>query len=313
MAMQTRNIRAGARAGAQRVAPAALACLLAAGGAATLLTTVAAPAGAANPYRAGDAGIAVAVLPDGARGAAIARAGRLEATLEMPSATRWEASRLTDRFDGTTYDETTGYDASGNTVAVHRFDAQGRLTAVASLGWHTSKVTLKDGAAAARSATRLARLAGFDAAGTPTAAKTASGNGWRVAWQRAVDGIPVSGDGLRVELWPDGTLHAAVRTEHALAARPSTLIDSATAESAAVTQLGSSGAAGSAAVSGSELRWIAPNDAFSGSLPDAPSTELRLAWVVRASATGELVGEIRGVEVYVDAGSGAVIGGDVLR
>ena len=297
----------------RRAAPVALAAILAAGGAATILVTAASPVGATDPFRAGEAGIVTTILPDAARAVAVSRASRLQSALALPSASRWETARVNDRFVGMTYDEATAYDAAGNVVALHRFDPQGRLVALAQLGWHAAGRALADEAAAVREGGRLAQAAGFQISGTARVARTPSGNGWRVSWPRLVDGIPVAGDGVRLELWPDGTLHAAVRTERALAARPATLIDRTAAVAAAEARLAESGTEGNAAIGDVELRWVAPNDAFTASLPDAPATELRLAWVVRAAASGALASEIRGVEVYVDAGSGSVLGGDAQR
>ena len=58
---------------------------------------------------------------------------------------------------------------------------------------------------------------------------------------------------------------------------------------------------------------MAPNDTFSPDRPDAPSSTLRLSWVARVATTGSLADSLRGLELYVDAGDGALIGGDVLR
>ena len=62
-----------------------------------------------------------------------------------------------------------------------------------------------------------------------------------------------------------------------------------------------------------ELAWIAGNDAFGGSRADAPSETLRLAWVVRFDASGPLTERVRSVEIWIDAGDGSLLGGDVVE
>ena len=61
------------------------------------------------------------------------------------------------------------------------------------------------------------------------------------------------------------------------------------------------------------LGWVAPNSAFDPTGPDAPGATLRLAWVVEARTSGPLADALRAVKLYLDAGTGALIGGDVLR
>ena len=70
---------------------------------------------------------------------------------------------------------------------------------------------------------------------------------------------------------------------------------------------------GQVAISAVALGWIAPNDAFEPTAPDAPDATLRLAWVVEARTQGDLSDGLRAVKLFLDAGSGALLGGDVLR
>jgi hypothetical protein len=62
-----------------------------------------------------------------------------------------------------------------------------------------------------------------------------------------------------------------------------------------------------------ELAWMAPNDTFAPSRPDAPAATLRLSWVARVATTAALADSLRGLELYLDAGDGSLLGGDVLR
>jgi hypothetical protein len=71
--------------------------------------------------------------------------------------------------------------------------------------------------------------------------------------------------------------------------------------------------AGDLAISSVECAWVAPNDAFAANGLDAPAETLRLAWLVRLDAHGALADRLRSVEVWLDAGDGSVLGGDVVE
>jgi hypothetical protein len=61
------------------------------------------------------------------------------------------------------------------------------------------------------------------------------------------------------------------------------------------------------------LAWVAPNDTFDAARPDAPEPLRRLAWVVRAAASGPAAERLRGLELDIDAGTGLLLGGDALE
>ncbi len=148
------------------------------------------------------------------------------------------------------------------------------------------------------------------------AAERRGTNGWSVRWDRIVDGVPVPGDGLRVQLWPDGSFHGLAATEHRLATRPSSTISVSSAEMTAGRLLDrwiSSPDRASARIGATALAWVAPNDTFEPARPDAPADVRRLAWVVSVRTSGPLADVLRGLEVWIDAGDGSLLGGDVLR
>ena len=123
-------------------------------------------------------------------------------------------------------------------------------------------------------------------------------------------------DGLRVQLWPDGSFHGLTASDHALAARPPTTIAVSAAESIVATLLDRwipASARGDVRIVGSALAWVAPNDTFEPARPDAPAEIRRLAWVVTVRSRGAFASTIRGLEVAIDAGDGSGLGGDVLR
>jgi hypothetical protein len=255
------------------------------------------------------------VTPDKAA-AALARAAEVRSRLGLPEPAASRVERVVDRFDGTAYDEVTESDRAGRTLQLHRFDARGRLVGAVAFGWQAAGGPPMPSAAAARArGNRLATDLSLDTAGTPEVRQGPDDNGWTLTWPRVVDGVPVVGDGVRLDLWPDGRMHAVVRTERPLATRPAWTLDEATARARATTTLGTifGSRSGQVSIATLGLGWVAPNSAFDPTGPDAPGATLRLAWVVEARTSGPLADSLRAVRLYLDAGTGALIGGDVLR
>ena len=245
---------------------------------------------------------------------ALAAAARSRLGLPEPATSRVE--RVVDRFDGATYDEVTGSDPAGRTLHLERFDARGRLIGAVAFGWQaTGGPPLANAAAARARGDRLAADLDLGAAGTPDVQQGPDDTGWTLTWPRVVDGVPVMGDGVRVDLWPDGRMHAIVRTERSLAPRPSATLAVATARDRATATLATmfGSRSGQVRIATLGLGWVAPNNAFDPTGPDAPGATLHLAWVVEARTSGELADGLRAVKLFLDAGTGTLFGGDVLR
>jgi len=245
---------------------------------------------------------------------ALAAAARSRLNLPEPAMSRVE--RVVDRFAGTTYDEVTASDRTGRALHLERFDATGRLIGAVAFGWEaTGGARLANATEARGRGDRLAADLGLGATGTPDVRQGPDDSGWTLTWPRVVDGVQVIGDGVRVDLWPDGRMHAIVRTERALAARPAVTLDEASARARAtatlVTMFGSR--SGQVRIATLGLGWVAPNNAFDPTGPDAPGATLRLAWVVEARTSGDLANGLRAVKLFLDAGTGTLFGGDVLR
>jgi hypothetical protein len=275
-----------------------------------------APGDAADRYVAGGPTSERAPLRAEEAGPILAVAGASRARLGLPLPAAVRVDRVTDRLDGTTYDEVVASDAGGRPLHLQRFDERGRLVGAVSFGWQVAGGRpLPDASSARARAVGLATGLDLGVSGAPDVRPEPDGTGWTVAWPRVVDGIPVLGDGVRVDLWPDGRVHAVVRAERPLAPRPAELLDEAAARQRAAAALGDlfGSRAGQLAVSGVNLGWAAPNDAFDPTAPDAPGSTLRLAWVVEARTVGELADGLRAVKLFLDAGSGTLLGGDVLR
>lgn len=271
---------------------------------------------AANPYAAGQPAAARTVLRDAAAGRLRAAAAPGWALLGTKRVASTRVERITNRFTATTYDEVTDLDAGGRPIALQRFDRAGRLVAAVRFGLQaTDRIAIDDPVGAASAAGRLARGLRLDPAGSP-AVRRAGGGDWVVTWPRIVHGVPVRGDGVRVQVWADGSLHVAVRTERPLADEPPSRISATDAGRLVERHLdawfGGSDRAG-LRPGAPALAWVAPNDTFDHAVPDAPSPILRLAWVVEVRTSGTLAGGLRALELYIDAGDGRLLGGDVLR
>ncbi|MFI5225261.1 MAG: hypothetical protein ACHQ3P_01150 [Candidatus Limnocylindrales bacterium] len=303
-----------------QIVRATLAAAFLAGSVAVTALIAIAPGGgaAADPFVAGQQAVDVATLSGPAAAAGIARADATRTQLGLPLPARQIVSHVVDRFAGTTYDEVTAFDGVGRMTALQRFDPAGRLTAAVRFGLTgDGGPALADASAARQRAEMLASAAlGTPPAGVIGIARTGSDGGWTVVWTRLVAGIPVPGDGVRVQLWPDGSLHGFSRTERSLAPAPAVTLDRSTARGLVDAQLGrwfSGTQRSEVTVTAMELGWMAPNDTFSPARPDAPSSTLRLCWVARVATTGSLADNLRGLELYLDAVDGTLIGGDVLR
>ncbi|MHB8399215.1 MAG: hypothetical protein ACYDCI_09830 [Candidatus Limnocylindrales bacterium] len=296
-----------------------LGALTAALGLAAVMTLAnGAPGAAADPFQAGGPGSEAQPIHGPAAASAIGLAVRSAAALGLPVAAGRAANHVTDRFASTEYDEVTESDATGRLIALQRFDPRGKLLAAVRFGWTgDGGRPLGDDNAARRRGEQLARAAfGTMPDGTARVLHGPSESGWTVSWERSVAGIPVRGDGVRIQLWPDGSIHSVSRAEHELAPAPAQPIAEAAARAAVDAQLGRwfPGVDRSeVAISAIQLAWTAPNDTFAPQLPDAPGRVLRLAWVATVATSGALAERLGGLELDIDAGDGSLIGGDVIR
>ena len=281
---------------------------------AALFAIGAGPGQAADPFVAGGRSTRPVAAPADHLARAENRARALTAALGIPG-TSHRATRLDDRFEHRTYDEVTSLDAGGREVAISRFELDGTVAMAVGLGWRPGTGRAVDATGAARSAVEVARTSGLAVSGQPDVRASAGSGGWSIAWQRRVDGAPVRGDGVRVLLWPDGSFHGLARSERPLAAAPTRPISAgkarAAAEKRAVELFGA--AIDEARIISVERAWIAPNDTFGPAGPDASAATLRLAWVVRFESHGALAERLRQVELWLDAGNGSLLGGDLVE
>jgi hypothetical protein len=267
---------------------------------------------AADPFVAGQASTRAVSLGGAAAGRALDRAAGLARALGLPAGAR-TVQRLDDRFEHRVYDEVVSRDRAGRPVAIARFGTDGRVVMAVALGWRGSSARQVARDVAARRAETFLRAANVAVSGR--AAVRPYSSGWSVRWSRAAAGVPVLGDGVRVLLWPDGSFHGLAVSERPLATAPGHRIAAARAERLAVrTAAGRYGAnAKDLSVESTSLAWVAPNDVWNATAPDAPGATLRLAWIVTFRADGHLAERLRGLQVWLDAGDGSVVGGDVME
>jgi hypothetical protein len=273
------------------------------------------PGAAGDSYRAGEPATARSALPAGE--ATLVRARGIDGAqnLGIPTGARSRTARVVDRFAGTVLDELVTIDGGGRRVGIVRMRPDGRVVSAVRLGWLARADRPIGATRAVKRAISLASAARLAADGSPVVRRTADA-GWRVSWPRTVDGTPVVGDGTSITLFADGTFHAAAVRERTLAPAPATRLGRTEAAQLARarlrTLLGPEDGA-RARIVAAHLAWVAPNDTFDASAPDAPAPVLHLAWVVEARTSGSLAARLRALELYLDAGDGDLIGGDLLR
>lgn len=285
--------------------------------AALALTAIAAgSSAAADPFVAGQPSSRSLPVDPTARGKAVQRLEALSVRLGLPAAARHAVERLDDRFEHATYDQVTAFDGRGQAVGLARYELDGRLRVAVRLGWHLDQRggPAVDAATAGRLARAAVAAAGISVDGEPAVQRQTAG--WQASWARLVGGVPVPGDGVRVALWADGSFHSLSRTERPLAATPAAVLDRAEVRARAEARLdamfGPAERSG-LRVAGLDLAWVAPNDTFAAALPDAPESTVRLAWVVGTEVGGPVAERLQALELWLDAGDGRLLGGDVLR
>jgi len=281
-----------------------------------LATGGARPSSAAEPLVLGQVGRVATRLSGAAAAPAVTRAAQAAIVLGLRPAANRTVADVVDRAAGVSYQEVMDLDTSGRMLAMQRFDPAGRLIGAIRFGWTgDGGQALADAAAARVRADKVVAGLGAGPSGTPRLVRSASG-GWTASWTRTVAGIPVPGDGVRLQLWADGSFHGLTRSERALAAAPPVTLDRTGSRRFLDAQLDrwfSGPSRSQLVVTAVELAWVAPNDTFAPLPPGTDTSVLRLAWVAKVATTGALADKIRALEVYLDAGDGSLLGGDVLR
>jgi hypothetical protein len=205
-------------------------------------------------------------------------------------------------------------DATGRIAAIIRIDPATRhVRSVARVDWAPAFDEPRVDAATADVKAR-AHLRGFGVtapAAEPTVEWDPGMTAWQVSWARVIDGVSALGDRLTVHVHKGGQLKAFRIFETPHAAAPLFRIEPAQATAAVqrwARSLRLERFAGFR-MEPPELAWVSGNGFVDPDKPQLEEPLLRLAYVVRISYRPEGWASDHLTEIYVDAGSGQLIGG----
>lgn len=205
-------------------------------------------------------------------------------------------------------------DATGRIAAIIRIDpATRRVRSVARVDWTPAfdepRVDVSTAGIKARA--HLRRFGVTAPATEPTGEWDPGMTAWQVSWSRVIDGVEVKGDRLTVHVHKGGQLKAFRIFETPHAAAPLFRIEPAQATAAVerwARSLRLERFAGFR-MEPPELAWVSGNGFVDLDKPELEEPLLRLAYVVRMSYRPEGWASDHLTEIYVEAGSGQLIGG----
>jgi hypothetical protein len=243
------------------------------------------------------------------------RAAAVRDALGFPVGSGRGGRHVVDRAHGDQYDAVAETDASGGMLSEVRFGATGRLEVAVRLDRAGSADRGITGARAAILARRSLAALAQTPAGVEAVASDVVQGGWQVHWVRAQRGVAVRGDETRVHVRADGSIGSVTSVEHELAAEPWQRLG----RDAALRVVGAQGDGWFAGtdsgyrIESATVEWVGPNGLFDPTVPMTTSSPYRLAWVVNVRPTGPAALSVAVITVFVDAGDGSVIGGDVVQ
>jgi hypothetical protein len=248
---------------------------------------------------------------------AAVRADAFARALGLDRAASRRVAVVDDRFHARTVDEVTYVDARGRPVGLVRLASVGRSLSAVRFDYRDrfgigtlSAVTALD------KAVSLATDLGVSIpAGSPIVRATMNGSLWVVTWPRTADGFPVDGDGVTVRIWRSGDVHSVSVTERDLSVRTRSIgaVDARGALDQVLPRVVSGERRADGTLTELGLRWVAANDRYRPDAADAPSPVLRLAYVFEMRFGGPSAELIRAATFWIDAETGELLGGDVLR
>jgi hypothetical protein len=222
-----------------------------------------------------------------------------------------DIEEVRDGMIGRTVDEVTLGEPGRHTGLVVHDASSGHPVAVTNLVWTPADDLARMGAnAVPAAAARLARSAGLAVQGNkPDVRWDDAADAWEVSWIREVDGIRAPTNGLTIRLRRSGSLASLSAPKSALAPAPAHPIPAgrAVAVGRAFARGHGLDAFPGFTVESLGLAWSEANGFTDGEAAIDPT--LHLCQVVRIAFTPE-GSEPRLIELHVDAGSGAIIGGD---
>jgi len=244
-----------------------------------------------------------------------AKADKARDAFGFPVGVKKVGRHVHDGFLNSDYDEVSEVGSKGQPLALTQFDGSGRLTAAVRFDIAASPAVRITGDAAVKTAQRGLAASGLTVIGQPRTDSNVADGGWEVHWDRTAEGLAVRGDETRVHLWADGRIQTLARVEHQLAPAPARRLSQPDARNVVTRQLGqwSGKASVGYTVLSMDLEWVGPNAAFDASKLNDPPAAYRLAWVANVKPSDATAEYIQLITLYVDAGDGTVIGGDVVE
>jgi len=264
---------------------------------------------------AGQPGITETAIYADSRPDVFARAGKARDAFGFPAGQRRSGRHVHDGFQNSDYDEVSDVDSAGNTVSMTQFDTDGSLVSAVRFDAPPALVANSSSDAATRAAERGLAASGMQALGQARPKENSVAGGWDVHWDRVENGLTVRGDETSVHVWQDGRIQSVARVEHKLAAEPAHKLGQGEAHQAADRQVSIwfSGRNTGYSMEEMGIQWVGPNAAFDPSKVGAEGEPYRMAWVVNVKPSGSVADYVRLITLYVDAGDGTIIGGDVVE
>jgi len=288
-------------------------------GSAAAGTSAPATAGALPTVVAGERGASGGVTTQALTAAdapgLFAKAASTRDALGLPSGVAREGRHVIDRNQADEYDAVSELDAAGAPIVEIRFSPSGGLTLAVRLDRGRGAGTGLTASKASAAARRGLAAVGIAPVGAESVDADAVQGGWQIHWDRSQRGIGVRGDETRVHVLADGSIGSVARVDHPLAAEPERRIgsDAARRAVAACADTWFAGTESGYRLDPPALQWIEPNGLFDGSTPMASAAPYRLAWVIDLRPTGPAALSVGLVTVFVDAGDGSLLGGDVVQ
>ena len=244
-----------------------------------------------------------------------ARAATTRDALGFTKGATRKGRHVTDGLQNSAYNEVAEVDTAGQPTSLAQFDGSGRLLAAVRFDAPSRSGSGVSGDEAATMAQRGLVSAGLAPTGRASSQANAAAGGWDVRWPRTQGGFTVRGDELSAHVWQDGRIQSVARVEHDLAAAPARTIahDQAQSVVTARCNVWFQGSDSGFSVQSMDLEWVGPNAAFDPAMVNAATEQYRLAWVANVKPSGRAADSLRLVTLYVDAGDGSVIGGDVVE
>ncbi len=220
-----------------------------------------------------------------------------------------------DGIENLDIDEVSEIGSNGQPLALTQFDGAGRLMTAVRFDITASPAVRITGDVAIKTAQRGLAASGLAVIGEARTSSNSIDGGWDVHWARAAEGLTVRGDETRVHLWANGRIQTVARVEHQLAPAPARRLSQPDARGVVNGLLDKWFGKGGVryTVTDMDVEWVGPNATFDASKLNTAPAPYRQSWVVNVKPTGEAADYIRLITLYVDAGDGTVIGGDVVE